>query len=105
MTNGFGKREIEAMKMVEQLSQNGFEKLMKKNRFDALLTIGIDVAPMLAIGGYPAITVPAGYDSEGMPFGICFGGLKGTDPKLIEIAYDFEQATQARNPPHRFSFT
>ncbi|KAK1560250.1 hypothetical protein Q3G72_024111 [Acer saccharum] len=39
------------------------------------------------------LSVPAGYDINGMPFGLCFGGLKGTEPKLIEVAYAFEQAT------------
>jgi amidase len=34
-----------------------------------------------------------------VPFGICFGGLKGSEPKLIEIAYSFEQATFIRKPP------
>lgn len=102
MTSGIGQEEIEAMEMMEQISQNGFEKLMKENQLDALITLGSDASPVLAIGGYPAITVPAGYDSQGMPFGICFGGLKGTDPKLIEIAYDFEQATRARKPPPTF---
>ncbi|KAB1207596.1 hypothetical protein CJ030_MR7G022898 [Morella rubra] len=37
--------------------------------------------------------VPAGFDSNGVPIGICFGGLRGSEPKLIEIAYGFEQAT------------
>ncbi|XP_057752800.1 probable amidase At4g34880 [Arachis stenosperma] len=100
MTNGIPP--IEALEMMEQLSQNGFEKLMKENELDALVTIGSDAATVLAIGGYPAITVPAGYDSKGMPFGVCFGGLKGTEPKLIEIAYGFEQATKARKPPPTF---
>ncbi|KAK7359348.1 hypothetical protein VNO77_01303 [Canavalia gladiata] len=35
----------------------------------------------------------------GVPFGICFGVLKGSEPKLIEIAYSFEQATMIRKPP------
>ncbi|XP_058768675.1 probable amidase At4g34880 [Vicia villosa] len=106
MTSGLETSEIiEALKVMDELSKNGFERVMKENQLDALLVIGSDVSPMLAIGGYPAITVPAGYDSQGMPFGICFGGLKGTEPKLIEIAYDFEQATMARKPPPHFSFT
>ncbi|KAI5388067.1 hypothetical protein KIW84_073958 [Lathyrus oleraceus] len=105
MTSGFGKSETEAVKMMDQLSKNGFERVIKENQLDALLAIGSNVSPMFAIGGYPAITVPAGYDNQGMPFGICFGGLKGTEPKLIEIAYDFEQSTNARKPPPRISFT
>ncbi|EEF34110.1 amidase, putative [Ricinus communis] len=64
-----------------------------------MVTPGSGVVSVLAIGGYPGVTVPAGYDGSGMPFGICFSGLKGTEPKLIEIAYDFEQATMARRPP------
>ena len=72
---------------------------MKEHKLDALVTPGADVSSVLAIGGFPGITVPAGYDSEGVPFGICFGGLKGSEPKLIEIAYSFEQVTKIRKPP------
>ncbi|KAF8034832.1 hypothetical protein BT93_C0990 [Corymbia citriodora subsp. variegata] len=43
--------------------------------------------------------VPAGYDEHGVPFGICFPGLRGSEPILIEIAYGFEQATKIRRPP------
>ncbi|KAK7312239.1 hypothetical protein VNO77_35970 [Canavalia gladiata] len=99
MTNGYEADVIKAMNLMEQLSQKGFGKLMKENELDAVVTLGVDVSTVLAIGGYPAITVPAGYDSHGMPFGILFGGLKGTEPKLIQIAYDFEQVTKARKPP------
>uniref|UniRef100_A0A2N9IKH7 Amidase domain-containing protein n=1 Tax=Fagus sylvatica TaxID=28930 RepID=A0A2N9IKH7_FAGSY len=45
------------------------------------------------------VIVPAGFDSHKVPFGLCFGGLKGSEPKLIEIAYGFEQATKIRKPP------
>lgn len=69
------------------------------NDLDAMVTLGWDASTVLAIGGYPAITVPAGYDANGMPFGILFGGLKGMEPKLIEISYAFEQATKIRKPP------
>lgn len=85
--------------MMETLSKEGFEKLMKENELDAMVTPGSRASPIFAIGGYPAITVPAGYDTDGMPFGICFGGLRGTEPKLIEIAYGFEKATNVRRPP------
>lgn len=99
MTNGIGEGENQAIEMMEKLSRDGFEKLMLENELDAMVTLGSDVSPVLAIGGFPAITVPAGYDSGGMPFGVFFGGLRGTEPTLIEIAYAFEQATLVRKPP------
>ncbi|XWS40160.1 hypothetical protein CRYUN_Cryun18bG0116400 [Craigia yunnanensis] len=99
-TSGIGEKERKAVEYLERLSRDGFEKLMIDYKLDALAAPGISLAmTVLAIGGYPGITVPAGYQSNGMPFGICFGGLKGTEPKLIEIAYAFEQATRLRKPP------
>ncbi|KAL6346637.1 hypothetical protein AAG906_000255 [Vitis piasezkii] len=95
-TNGINKKTL--LKLA-RLSRNGFEKLMKEHKLDALVTPGSDVRTILAIGGFPGISVPAGYDSKGVPSGICFGGLKGSEPKLIEIAYSFEQATKIRKPP------
>ncbi|KAL0536075.1 hypothetical protein IC582_025007 [Cucumis melo] len=99
-TNGLGEKEKKAIETMANLSRNGFEKLMEENELDAIVTPGSGCASVLAIGGYPGITVPAGYnEDDGMPFGICFGGLKGTEAKLIEIAYAFEQATMMRRPP------
>ncbi|KEH20620.1 putative asparaginyl-tRNA synthase (glutamine-hydrolyzing) [Medicago truncatula] len=97
-TNGFGKAEKEALLNMSRWSENGFEKLMKINKLDAVMTPFWSFSHILAIGGYPGVSVPAGYE-KGVPFGICFGGLKGSEPKLIEIAYSFEQATLIRKPP------
>ncbi|EEF34113.1 amidase, putative [Ricinus communis] len=84
---------------LHKYSRHRIEKVMRKYKVDALVTPGAGGSPVLAIGGYPGFSVPAGYDSKGLPYGICFGGLKGTEPKLIEIAYGFEQATKIRKPP------
>ncbi|OMO92850.1 Amidase [Corchorus olitorius] len=97
-TNGMGKKEKEALINLAKMSRDGFEKLMKDNKLDALLLMSSG-SFILARGGYPGIIVPAGYDSDGVPFGLCFGGLKGSEPTLIEIAYAFEQATKIRKPP------
>lgn len=98
-TNGIGDVEKKAILNLEYLTKNGFEKLMVEYNLDAVVTAGPGVAGVLAIGGFPGISVPAAYDSKGVPIGICFGGLKGFEPKLIEIAYGFEQATKIRKPP------
>ncbi|XP_065867318.1 probable amidase At4g34880 [Euphorbia lathyris] len=98
-TNGIGILEKAAMGNLAKLSKDGFEKVMWDNKLDALVTSGAGISPVLAIGGFPGINVPAGYDYRGAPFGINFGGLKGSEPKLIQIAYGFEQATKIRKPP------
>ncbi|KAB1207598.1 hypothetical protein CJ030_MR7G022900 [Morella rubra] len=98
-TNGFGDKEKAALLDMSRLTLNGFVKVMKEHKLDALVTPGADFTAVLAIGGFPGISVPAGYGSNGVPIGICFGGLRGSEPKLIEIAYGFEQATKIRKPP------
>lgn len=103
-TNGIGEEERNAIESMQKLSQNGFENLMLENNLDAMVTLGSIASRVLAIGGYPGITVPAGYDGDGMPFGVLFGGLRGAEPALIEIAYAFEQATMIRKPPPPPSF-
>ncbi|MBV8475241.1 MAG: amidase, partial [Acidobacteria bacterium] len=51
-----------------------------------------------AVAGYPNINVPAGF-VDGMPVGISFFGRAWTEPKLIKLAYAFEQTVKARKPP------
>ena len=51
-----------------------------------------------AVAGYPHVTVPAGF-VRGLPVGISFFGRAWSEPKLIGLAYAFEQATRVRRPP------
>ena len=51
-----------------------------------------------AWSGYPNITVPMG-DIHGLPVGLSFFGKAWTEPKLIEIAYSFEQESKSRIIP------
>lgn len=52
-----------------------------------------------AVAGYPSITVPAG-NVHGLPVGMTFFSGRWTEPALITMAYDFEQATRQRIRPH-----
>ncbi|GGL90440.1 amidase [Nakamurella endophytica] len=51
-----------------------------------------------AISGYANITVPAGY-SFGLPVGVSFMAGKWSEPKLLGLAYAWEQATKIRKAP------
>ena len=51
-----------------------------------------------AVAGYPAITVPAGYVC-GLPVGITLTGARWSEPRLLALAYAFEQAGPVRRPP------
>jgi len=49
--------------------------------------------------GFPAITVPMGYVRGDLPVGLQILGEAWSEPRLIAIAYSFEQATRHRRPP------
>jgi len=51
-----------------------------------------------AISGYPNITVPMG-QVHGLPAGISFFGSAWSEPKLLQIAYAYEQASARRKAP------
>ncbi|XP_047050475.1 probable amidase At4g34880 isoform X1 [Lolium rigidum] len=98
-TTGIGATEKAAIRQLKKLSTDGLEKLMKEHKLDAVVTPNDFLSRVLAIGGMPGITVPAGYGKMGVPFGLCFGGMKGYEPRLIEMAYAFEQVTKVRKAP------
>ncbi len=81
-------------------------------RLDAILTPGGTGAGLAARAGYPIIVVPfgmvpnrptpdfpAGFNAKPAPFGVGFTGTACSEPRLIEIAFAFEQATKRRVPP------
>ena len=49
--------------------------------------------------GLPALSVPAGFTKDGLPFGIELLGLPLTDAKLVALGYSFEQNSDNRQPP------
>ncbi|WP_347160146.1 amidase [Pontibacter chitinilyticus] len=59
---------------------------------------GYGLSTPAAISGYPHITVPLGA-VQGLPIGLSFFGGAYTEPKLIGIAYAYEQATHNRIVP------
>jgi aspartyl-tRNA(Asn)/glutamyl-tRNA(Gln) amidotransferase subunit A len=66
-----------------------------------------DVRTTLGYGnwlGLPEVSVPAGYDANGMPAGnLSFVGLPGSDAKLLAMAHAYEQRSRrfVAPPPRR----
>ncbi|KAK0580554.1 hypothetical protein LWI29_003404 [Acer saccharum] len=50
-TEGIDSDVIDALLNLEKLSRDGFEKLMRENKLDAVVTPGYDFTTVLAIGG------------------------------------------------------
>jgi amidase len=73
--------------------------------FDAILFPQNRGAAAPAKAGYPSIVVPGGFVppvapvANPTPFGVTFSGRLFSEPKLIALAYAFEQATKHRQPP------
>jgi amidase len=74
---------------------------------DAMASLDLDaiVAPHLtnstgpAVAGYPNFSMPVGIRSSGRPAGMLMYGSFLDEPQLIAMAYDLEQALQARQQP------
>jgi amidase len=103
----------------------GIDAAMKKNNLDALLFPGPSGAGIAAKPGYPTVIVPfafvpnvpfggggggpaggpapnpfpPGFDPKPSPYGVSFTGMACSEPKLLELAFAFEQATKRRVPP------
>ena len=90
----------------------GIDAVLAEHRLDAILPPGSRGAGLAARARYPIIVVPFGFEpnspeqpfSEGFdpkpgPFGAGFTGTTCREPRLLELAYAFEQATKCRVPP------
>ena len=70
----------------------GIDAVCRQYRLDALLTPGGAAAKLSGKAGYPAVTVPAGFDGEGMPVGVSFIGPAFAEGRLLALAHAFECA-------------
>ena len=107
-------RDYRDAKRKTRLAGAGVDSVMRRLRLDAIVAptgspawtidlvngdhfLGASSTPA-AVAGYPNVTVPMGY-SFGLPVGISFFGRAWSEPKLIRLAYAYEQATKHRAAP------
>ncbi|MDH5233489.1 MAG: amidase family protein [Gemmatimonadota bacterium] len=118
------KYEADRRKDVLLSATNGLDAVVKEHRLDALLFPSVSPANIGARAGYPTITVPyaflpvgaggggggggganafpEGFEPRPAPYGVSFTGVACSEPRLIAIAYAFEQATKKRHAPPLF---
>ena len=106
-----------ALARAKQLTQQkGIDLVMNQHDLDAIVapsnapvwlvdlvngdcpTNYVSSSSLAAVAGTPNITVPSGFICE-LPIGLSFFGRAFSEPKLIAIAYAWEQATLARRAP------
>jgi amidase len=101
-------------------STEGIQAQMRAHRLDALIApsggpawrsdrvlgdhfVGGNSTTPAAVAGTPSITVPAGA-VQGLPVGLSFFAEAWSEPRLLSLAYSFEQAMHARiRPSYRAS--
>jgi amidase len=104
--------EADRAKDLALTGAGGIDAVLREHNLDALLFPGPFGANLAARPGYPSVIVPfgfvpngqaesfpAGFDPKPSPFGVTFTGGACSEPRLIELAYAFEQATKRRVPP------
>jgi amidase len=80
-------------------TKQGIDYALNEYKLDAIVFPSDEGCIISAKAGYPTIAVPGGYTSEGEPVGITFAGTAYSEPKLVEIAYAYEQMTRFRKAP------
>jgi len=104
--------EIDRARDIALGGTHGIDEAMKSNNLDALLFPGANGAAIAAKPGYPTVIVPfgtvpnaptppfpEGFNAKPAPLGVSFTGMACSEPRLIALAYGFEQATKRRVPP------
>ncbi len=115
LTTDRARYEADRAKDIFLARTHGIDEVMAVNNLDALIFPGSSGAGISAKAGHPTVLVPfglvpnaptpafpAGFNAADQPYGVSFAGTACTEPRLIELAYAFEQATRRRVPPPGF---
>src|SRR5579864_926873 len=105
--------EADRAKDLMLTATQGIDAVLKEHNLEAVLFPGSNGAAIAAGAGYPTVIVPfgmvpnapaaapfpEGFNAKPSPFGVSFTGTACSEPRLLALAYAFEQATKRRAPP------
>lgn len=87
-----------------KLYAQNIDEVLTEHQLDAFVYYSTWGCWLAARAGYPSVCVPAGMissgDQAGTPAGITFTASRYSEPKLISLAYAYEQATKHRTAPN-----
>lgn len=81
------------------LASKIIDDILEKQDLDCIVSTSNELSGVYAPANYPAVTVPAGYNEDGEPFGVTFVGKKLSDDILLQIAYIYENGMNHRIAP------
>ena len=96
--------EFNNLKLV--LNTNGrnfFDTVFKAHDLDGFLSVNNYHASYAAVAEYPAITVPMGYNEDGIPKGLTFIGKPFSEKNLLQWAYAYETVSRNRMSPINYN--
>jgi amidase len=104
--------QVDRAKDIALSGEHGIDEIMRAERLDALLFPMGSGAILSARPGYPTVIVPFtmvanatttplpdSFAAASSPMGVSFAGSACSEPRLLALAYAFEQATKGRVPP------
>lgn len=89
---------------MQEMERAILDSLFKDYNLDLIFNLSNYLAPLHALSGYPALTVPCGYRLSGEPVGVTFVGRPKDLKQLFEVADRYEETTGYRKPPSLASF-
>jgi amidase len=90
---------IAARSHATNTARTGIDNALAKKKLDAIVAPHLTNSTGPAVAGYPNFSMPVGIRSSGRPAGMLMYSTAFREAQLIAMAYDLEQALNARQQP------
>jgi amidase len=100
VSDNTGKEEFKKLKVrLKKEGERYFNESLKKYSLDAILSINNYHAAYAAAAYYPCLTVPMGYNKNGLPSNLTFISSSFEENKLYQLGYAYEKLSNKRVAP------
>lgn len=100
VSDNTGKEEFKKLKVrLKKEGERYFNESLKKYSLDAILSINNYHAAYAAAAYYPCLTVPMGYNKNGLPSNLTFISSSFEENKLYQLGFAYEKLSNKRVAP------